>query len=196
MDQFGNQDTEIVELLGRLRETGPEYPPRLYAERRASIVAALAALPLAGAVGVSVFSKLATVIKSMSVVDKAILAVEVTAITGATAAGAVGAYIYRDALKSLILTTLGVPTQTVSPFPTLAAPVSTEPVVGTPEPTPTETPTPTVTGTIFVTDTNQPNVNQPESTQPPPNQPEPTNPGLHLGQTPKPESTKPPKGGG
>ena len=40
MDQFGNdQDSEIVELLGRLRETGPEYPPRLYAARRATIMA-------------------------------------------------------------------------------------------------------------------------------------------------------------
>ncbi len=187
MDQFGNQDTEIVELLGRLRETGPEYPPRLYAARRASIVAALAALPLAGAVGVSIFSKLATVIKSMSVVDKIILAAEVTAITGVTAVGAVGAYIYRDELKSLILSAVGAPTAIVSPIPSLSVPVNTEPVA-TPEATPSETPTPTVTGTIFVTDTNQPNV-QPGATQPPPNQPESTDAGKHLGQT-----ANPPKG--
>ncbi len=187
MDQFGkDQDTQIVELLGRLKDTGPEYPPRLYAARRASVVAALAALPLGGAVAVSLFGKLSTVVKGMSVVDKIILAVEVTAITGMSAYGAVAAYIYRDALKSLILTTLGVPTQVVSPFPTLSVPVNTEPVA-TPEGTPSETPTPTVTGTIFVTDTNQPNVVQPGETQPPPKQPEPTHPGLHLGQTKTPK---------
>lgn len=181
MDHFGNdQDKEIVELLGRLSQTGPEYPPRLFAARRAAVIATLAALPFAGAAAVSLFGKLASTVKAMSIIDKVILGVEVAAITGVTAAGAALAYVYRDELKSLIQsvpTAIIAPVPSVQPIPTLS--VSTEPVLPTLEATPSESPTPT--GTIYITDTNVPTGDQePGAT------PEGTKPGLHLGQTPHP----------
>lgn len=189
MDRFGNdQDTEIVELLGRLKETGPEYPPRLYAARRAAVIAALAALPIGGALAVGLFAKLAGVVKSMSVVDKIVLALELTAITGVTALGAATAYVYRDQLKTMLFppkptTTIGTlaPLSTSSPEPAL-------PVFGG---TPSETPTPT--GTIYLTDTNlPPGDQQPAETQAPPVKATPTNPGNHYGQTEQPPPTKKP----
>ena len=192
MNRIGNdQDNEIVELLGKLRDAGPEYPPHLYAARRAALIAALAALPIGGVLAVSLFTKLAHVIKGMSVIDKIILGVEVAAITGVSAYGAAAAYIYRDQLKTLLLgTSTVVSTNTSEPIPTL----STEaPVLPIAEETPLGTPT--VTGTVFVTDTNKPAQNQPQpqpaETQPPPDQ---GNPGLHLGNTPKPDRSPPPKG--
>ena len=184
MEHFGNdQDREIVELLGRLRETGPEYPPRLYTARRAAVIASLAALPFAGALAVSLFSKLSSTIKAMSVLDKIILGVEVAAITGVSAFGAAAAYVYRDELKSLIL---GAPTAIVSPFPSLAPP--TEPALppGIEEGTPSPSPTPT--GTIFLTDTNQPNVVEPGQTQPAATQPADTQP---ADTQPPPNATEP-----
>src|SRR5512143_3800953 len=178
MDRLGNdQDREIVELLGRLKDAGPEYPPRMFAARRAAVIAALAALPIGGAIAVSLFAKLAAIVKSMSVVDKIVLALEVAAITGVTAYGATAAYIYRDELKSLLFpaptavnTSTSIPTE-LSPLPVL-------PVV---EETPSGTPTPT--GTIYLTDTNVPPVGDREPQATPANpEPEKTNPGLHRGQ--------------
>jgi hypothetical protein len=186
MDHFGkDQDKEIVELLGRLRETGPEYPPRLYAARRAAVLAALAALPLGGIAAASLFGKLSTVVKAMSVVDKVILAVEVVAITAVAGVGAATAYVYRDELKSLILGTLGVPTAVVSPIPSLS-PLSTQPVEATPEATPSESPTPTGTIVFTVTEPGGPGVVQPPATDVPAKA-TPTR-GLHLGQTKTPKS--------
>jgi hypothetical protein len=194
MNRIGNdQDNEIVELLGKLRDAGPEYPPHLYAARRAALIAALAALPIGGVLAVSLFTKLAHVIKGMSVIDKIILGVEVAAITGVSAYGAAAAYIYRDQLKTLLLGTSSVvSTNTSEPIPTL----STEaPVLPIAEETPLGTPTVTgtVTGTVFVTDTNKPQVVKPAATQPPV-QGQATKPGLHLGNTPKPDRSPPPKG--
>ncbi len=190
MDHFGNdQDRQIVELLGRLKDTGPEYPPRLYQARRASILAALAALPLGGAAALSLFGKLSHMVKAMSVVDKAILAVEVVAITGMSAVGAAAAYIYRDELKALILS--AVPTANVTPFPSLAPP-STEPVQPTPEATPSESATPSPTGTILFTVTNGPSGNGPGATEPPP-PPKATEPGNRYGNTTRTPKPPPPK---
>jgi len=187
-----DQDTEIVELLGRLKEAGPAYPPRLYTARRAAVIATLAALPIGGAIAIGVFAKLVNVVKGMSVIDKIILGVEVAAITAATAYGATAAYIYRHELQALLFPE---PTTTI---PTLAPPQEGSPVPGAPgfvSPVPEETPsgtvTPVPTGTILLTDTNVPAGDQPAPTQVPA-QPTRTNPGLHLGQTRTPRPTSGP----
>ena len=189
MDRLGNdQDREIVELLGRLKDAGPEYPPRMFAARRAAVIATLAALPIGGAIAVSLFGKLAAIVKSMSVVDKIVLALEVAAITGVTAYGATAAYIYRDELKSLLFPA---PTavNTSTSIPTELSPLPVIPVV---EGTPSGTPTPTGT-LIYLTDTNVPASDQePQATPDNPNNPEPTDKGLHLGRTENPPRTKRP----
>jgi hypothetical protein len=188
MNRFGNdQDQEIVELLGRLKDTGPEYPPRMFAARRAAVLAALAALPIGGAIAISLFSKLAAVVKSMSVVDKIVLGLEVAAITGVTAYGATAAYIYRDELEALLFPEPTV-VNTSTSIPTELSPVPVIPAFGeTPSGTPTLTPAPT--GTIYLTDTNVPTGDQvPQAT---PADPEPTNPGLHLGNTKTPRPRGP-----
>ena len=51
----------------------------------------------------------------MGVVEKVILGVEVAAVTGMTAYGAVTAYIYRDQIRQALETRFGVVTDT--PFP-------------------------------------------------------------------------------
>jgi hypothetical protein len=187
MDQFGkNQDDEVIKLLGKLKNAGPDYPPRLYAARRAAVLAALIALPFAGAVAVSWFARLVKLVKSMGVIDKIVLAAEVTAVTGLTVYGAVTAYTYRDAIKQLILPGSG----NVTPFPSLSVPVDT---LGPLQPTLTGSETPTPTGTLtpipLIAETpGSGNTQVVNPTQPPISAP-PTKPGLHLGQT---KTPKPP----
>ncbi len=184
-----DQDDELVRLLGKLRDRGPAYPARLYTPRRAAVLAALAALQLGGAVaGVSLFAKIAKIVKGMGMVEKIVLGVEVAAVTGMTAYGAATAYVYRDQLKQLLLP----PTAITSPFPSLSVPSS---LLGT-EAALTESPTPSPTGSLTVTPTffliTQPSGG--DSTPPPPPAqatqppPQPTNPGLHLGQTKTPKA--------
>ncbi|MGE5073834.1 MAG: hypothetical protein ACM3MF_10430 [Anaerolineae bacterium] len=186
MDKFGkNQDEEVIKLLGKLKNAGPEYPPRLYAARRAAVIAGLVALPLAGAAAASWFARLVKLVKSMGMIDKIVLAAEVTAVTGLTVYGAVTAYTYRDAIKQLLLPGAG----NATPFPSLSAPVNTLPPV---QPTLTGSETPTPTGTLTavppaIAETPQPGQTQVVNPTEPPTQaaaqPTKTNPGLHLGQT-------------
>ena len=182
MDQFGkNQDDEVIKLLGKLKDAGPEYPPRLYAARRAAVLAALVVLPFAGAVAVSWFARLVKLVKSMGVIDKIVLAAEVTAVTGLTVYGAVTAYTYRDAIKQLLLPGAG----NATPFPSLSVPVDTLAPV---QPTLTGSETPTPTGTLtaipLIGNTSQAGPTQVVN---PPTQPpvsgQPTLPGNRYGNT-------------
>ncbi len=189
MDRGRNdQDDEIVRLLGKLRDTGPEYPERLYGPRRTAVLAGLVALQLGGAAaGLSLFAKLANLVKGMGIVEKIILGVEVAAVTSMTVYGATEAYIYRDQLKQLLLP----PTAISSPFPSLSVPsaASETEAALTETATPTPSPTGSVTPTYFVT--NQPNSN---GTPPPPSTkegPAPTKPGNRCGQDTKATSCPP-----
>ncbi len=190
MDRGRNdQDDEIVRLLGKLRDTGPEYPSRLYGPRRTAVLAGLAALQLGGtAAGLTLFAKLVNLVKGMGIVEKIILGVEVAAVTSMTVYGATEAYRYRDQLMQLLLP----PTAISSPFPSLSVPSAnseTEAAL-TETVTPSPSPTGSVTPTYFVT--SEPNA---DGTPPPPQatkeEPQPTKPGLHLGQTKTPKPTSP-----
>ncbi|HEX9117691.1 MAG TPA: hypothetical protein VGA61_16595 [Anaerolineae bacterium] len=197
MDRGGRgPDDEVVRLLGKLRDTGPAYPPRLYTARRAAVLAGLAALQIGGVVaGASLLAKLVKLLKGMSVVEKIVLGVEVAAVTGMTAYGATAAYIYRDQLKQLLLPGPSITT----PYPSLSVPSTPPPGQGTGvSGTPTPSPTGSLTVTPFFTapispggDSTPlaPTVAQP--TQAPPTQPPPTKPGNSYGltKTPKPQST-------
>ena len=187
-----DQDDEIIRLLGQLRDTGPEYPSSLFSKRRAAVMAAFAALNLgAAAAGLSLLAHLVKIIKAMGVVEKIILGVEVAAVTGLTAYGAATAYVYRNEIRQVIESNLGI--QTNTPFPSLAPPVggsggssATEPVaIGTPSVTPTPTGTffyvaPTqgsgnpVPTQVAPGDTPPPPPTQPPPTKAPPTQPPPT----------------------
>ena len=141
-----NREQEVIELLGRLREAGPEYPAQLQARRRAAILASLAVVPVAatGLMGISWIAKLVKIIKAMSFIDKIILGVEVAAITGLTAYGAANAYIYRNVIIQLLLPSSN------TPFPTLSVP-STLGVNGTPGAPGQGSETPTPSATLSVT---------------------------------------------
>jgi hypothetical protein len=158
----------------------------MFAARRAAVLAALAALPIGGAIAISLFSKLAAVVKSMSVVDKIVLGLEVAAITGVTAYGATAAYIYRDELEALLFPA---PTavNTSTSIPPVLSPVPVIPAFGE---TPSGTPTPTGTLVYYGTDTSLPPGDQePDAT--PVIADDSTHPGLHLGQTKVPRTREP-----
>jgi hypothetical protein len=185
-------DDEIIRLLGRLKEAGPEYPAHLQAGRRAAILAGLALLPAAAgglAAGGSWIAHLIKIVKAMSVIDKIILGVELVAVTGLTTYGAVNAYVYRNALRQLLF-----PSAAQTPFPTLSVPVASDTESATEALTPTPTPTGTLTLTVepiqTVTPLRLPNTPRPATPvphiSPKPAQPTPTH-GLHLGQTKTPK---------
>ena len=203
-------EQNVVRLLGQLRDASPEYPARLQAQRRAAVLAGLAAIPVAtGLLAIPWIARLVKLIKAMGFIDKVILAVEVATITGLTGYGAVTAYQYRYQLQQLLF-----PSGPQTPFPTLSIPPTNTPVppteprgTGTPTPTGTLLPTipPLFTQPVFGTPvpgiqstplppippqvTNPP----PQPTNQPPKPPKPTRtpPGLHLGQTKTPKPPKP-----
>src|SRR5512142_2802111 len=116
-----DQDDEVIRLLGKLRDSGPEYPSSMFSKRRAAVMAAFAALNLGASVaGLSLLAHLAKIIKAMGVVEKIILGVEVAAVTGLTVAGAATAYKYRDNIQQILQSNLGIVTST--PWPSLSAP--------------------------------------------------------------------------
>ncbi len=195
-----DQDEEVIRLLSKLKDTGPEYPHSMYTERRTAVLAGLVALNLgAGVAGLTLLGHLFKIIKGMGIVEKIILGVEVAAVTGMTAYGAATAYIHRDEIGQLLRQNFE--TITTTPWPTLAAPgvgVGVSPAVATEEAlltgTPTPSATPSPTGTLFYTDTPEPGGGGGSNSTPgAPNQPEPTNPGNHYGQTENPPTKKPPK---
>jgi hypothetical protein len=199
--QGRNPDQDIIDLLGKMKDTGPEYPPRLWADRRAAVLASLAVLPVAaGLMAIPWIARLVKLIKAMTFIDKIILTVEVAAITGMTGYGAVTAYQYRYQLQQLLL-----PSTIHTPFPTLSVPPSQPPAAATNSAAETATAgtgTPTPTVTPFATLIVPPVYNTPQigsTPLPPPTNPPPTNPppkptrtrGLHLGQTTTPKPPKP-----
>jgi hypothetical protein len=187
--QSRNPDQDIIDLLGKMKETGPEYPPRMMADRRAAVMASLAVVPAVGLLAIPWIARLVKMIKAMAFIDKVILTVEVAAITGLTGYGAVTAYQYRYQLQQLLF-----PSSIRTPFPTLSVPPTLNPAAQTSSAMETatagtETPTPTVTPlatwTVIPGYTPGAPVIQPSSTPVPPKQLQatPTH-GLHLGQTP------------
>ncbi len=213
-----DQDDEIIRLLGQMRDTGPEYPSSLFSKRRAAVMAAFAALNLGAATaGLSLLAHLVKIIKGMGMIEKIILAVEVTAVTGLTAYGAATAYVYRNEIRQAIESNLGISTNT--PFPSLVAPssggggASATEFVGTG--TPSSTPSPTGTLLYFTPTSgggNPANTSIPPTqvqstpapptvapptqvppTQPPPTEPQPTScgKGKCKGWTPTPPGQRP-----
>lgn len=192
-----DQDEEVIRLLGKLKDVGPEYPHSMYTERRMVVLAGLAALNLgAGVAGLTLLGHLVKIIKGMGIVEKIILGAEVAAVTGMTAYGAATAYIHRDEIGQLLRQNFE--TITSTPFPTLSASgVGVSPAVATEEALLTGTPTPTgsvtPTGTLLYTDTPVPgapgggSVAQATPTEPPGNRYGNTT------RTPKPKSTPTPK---
>lgn len=138
-------DQEVIDLLGKLRTAGPEYPLELRTQRRAAVLASLAVVPVAagGLLAISWIARLVKLIKGMALIDQIVLGVEVAAITGLTAYGAVNAYIYRDVIRQLIAPSSNTPFPTLSVPSTLAAGRTPNANEGTPEGTGTPTPTPT-----------------------------------------------------
>lgn len=125
--QGSNPNQDIIDLLGKLKDSGPEYPPRLWADRRSAVLAGLAAVPVAtGLLAIPWIARLIKLIKAMAFIDKVILAVEVTAITGLTGYGAATAYEYRYQIQQLLL-----PSTIHTPFPTLSVPPSQPPAIET-----------------------------------------------------------------
>ena len=205
--QGRNPEQDIIDLLGKMKDTGPEYPPRLWADRRAAVLAGLAVVPVAtGLMAIPWIARLIKLIKGMAFIDKVILTVEVAAITGLTGYGAVTAYQYRYQLQQLLF-----PSAVHTPFPTLSVPPTPPPAqqtnsametatAGTATPTPTVTPLATWTGLAGYTPQAPGYTPQAPATPLPP---QPTNPppqatdaGHHYGQTATPDrvkATKPPK---
>ncbi len=197
-----DQDDEVIRLLGQLRDSGPEYPSSLFSKRRAAVMAAFAALNLGAATaGLTLLGHLVKIVKGMGVVEKIVLGVEVAAVTGMTAYGAVTAYKYRYEIQQVLQSNLGIATST--PWPSLVAPVAGGGATELAETgTATATPSPTPTGTWYppTQDGGGPVVGQPtqpSSTPPPVAQSTPTPPqncglqGICKGwtKTPKPSKT-------
>ena len=197
MDDLGmTPEQEVIDLLGKLRSAGPEYPLELRTQRRAAVLASLAVVPVAatGLLAISWVARLVKLIKGMALIDQIILGVEVAAVTGLTAYGAVNAYIYRDVIRQLVAPSSN------TPFPTLSVPspfnhggtsgAINGTQVGTG--TPVGTPTPLATWTGMPTSMGGDSTPQPpgETSQPP----EPTDDenGRKVGHTPKPERTPKP----
>ncbi len=189
-----DQDDEVIRLLGKLNEAAPEYPANLQAERRAAVMAGFAALNLgASAAGIGLVAHLVKIVKAMGVVEKIILAAEVTAVTGLTAYGAATAYVYRDEIRQMLFPGS---ISSNTPFPTLfvSSPLpATEVAIGTGTPTPTPTGTLTITVPPYATSGG----GSAEGTPEPPTEPpvaNSTNAGHHYGQTgtPAPKQTKNP----
>ena len=207
MDDLGmTPEQEVIDLLGKLRSAGPEYPLELRTQRRAAVLASLAVVPVAatGLLAISWVARLVKLIKGMALIDQIILGVEVAAVTGLTAYGAVNAYIYRDVIRQLVAPSSN------TPFPTLSVPspfnhggtsgAINGTQVGTG--TPVGTPTPLGTWTAYPP---LPNTNQPPAstavvlpTNPPPTDEPPATPwhGTKKGwlktKTPKAETPNPP----
>ena len=195
------RDEELVRRLGNLKAVSPEYPAHLRAGRRAAVLAGLAAIPVGGSAA-SLLARFAKFFKAMGPVDKVILTVEVAAVTGLTTYGAVSAYIYRDALKQLLI-----PSAVHTPFPTLSIPLQSEETET--EASTRATPTATVTATLTPTPLFGQASTRAAGSQEAPGQPQapdtavplnPTSPpkptatrgGLHLGQTKTPKPTPTP----
>lgn len=189
-----DQDDEVIRLLGRLKDAGPEYPSGMLSQRKAAVMAAFAALNLGVATaGLGLIAQIAKLLKGMGVVEKIILGAEVAAVTGMTTYGAIQAYVYRDQLKELLFPTS---LSSETPFPSLSFPTLVPPSeTGAVSETPTETPTPTGTLTLTV-EPFTPTGAQPKDTPAPPaaTQPPPasTNPGHHYGntKTPQPQASQ------
>ena len=168
-------DDEVVRLLGKLRDTGPAYPPRLYTARRAAVLAGLAALQIGAAVaGASLLAKLVKLLKGMSIVEMVVLGVEVAAVTGMAAYGATAAYVYRDTLKQMLLPG----SVNTTPYPSLSVPPTqlageATGVNGTPTPSPTGslTVTPLFTVPVPLSGDGTPPPPGFQPTQAPPTQP-------------------------
>ncbi len=153
-----DQDEEVIRLLSKLKDTGPEYPHSMYTERRTAVLAGLVALNLgAGVAGLTLLGHLFKIVKGMGIVEKIILGVEVAAVTGMTAYGAATAYIHRNEIGQLLRQNFE--TITTTPWPTLsvASPlpgaVGLPGLTGSPTPSPTGSLTATPTGTLLYTDT-------------------------------------------
>lgn len=191
-----DQDDEVIRLLGRLKEAGPEYPSSLYSQRRAAVLAGFAALNLGvAAAGLTLFAQIAKILKGMGLIEKIILGVEVAAVSGLTTYGAITAYQYRNELKQLLFPT----TQSAeTPFPSLSisSPLPpTEEVLGEGTPTPTGTLTITPQPELTPEAAKPGNTPNAQATQGSASNPEPTEgPGRHLGQTPHSATQKPDSG--
>lgn len=195
-----DQDKALIELLGKLKDSSPEYPRHLRAERRASVLASLAAVPAAQGIlgGASLLSRLLKTFKALGMIEKIVVVAEFATVVALTSYGAVTAYRYRYALQRLLFPAAA----SATPFPTLSIPSpaaegETQPSTG---PAATLTGTPTMTVTPFGTWTLQPGgarEQQPQmlATQAPANEPKPVQVqptatrGLRLGQTKTPQAT-------
>lgn len=208
MDELGmTPEQEVIDLLGKLRSAGPEYPLELRTQRRAAVLASLAVVPVAatGLLAISWVARLVKLIKGMALIDQIILGVEVAAVTGLTAYGAVNAYIYRDVIRQLVAPSSSTPFPTLSVPPTILfgkTPGASGLQAGeTGTTTPTITPLATWTGFPTLPNTNEPPAstgvvaptNPPPTNPPATNPPPPTKPGRRCGQdiicTPGPTNT-------
>ena len=201
---FDPKNTDVFQLLEKLKGANGAYPPDLFAARRQGYLKQIA--QIGGGAGLALALKetakaakgVGTGLPSAaaSTVLEAILVVAIVA-----EAGAVG-YFYRDKLVELYqrLTGSGSPKveQVVNP------PVPASPIPGvelTPTPVMTETATPTDSATAFVEqathsgtggqagpsqDASQPAVSTPAASE------NNNNKGNHYGNTPIPERTKDP----
>lgn len=169
-----DQDDEVIRLLGKLKDSGPDYPSNLFTRRRAAVMAGFAALHLgASVVGLTLFAQLVKMIKAMGVVEKIVLAAEVVTVTSMTTYGAIEAYTYRNQLRQMLFPSS---ISSNTPFPTLSVPLLVPPseqAVGEGTATPVPSGTVTATAEAFPTWTQQV-IQQPANTavvQPPPAQP-------------------------
>src|SRR5512146_3366168 len=102
MDQSEqDQDKKLIDQLGKLKDRGPEYPAQLRERRRTVVLGSLAAIPAAHGIlgGASWFAKFAKAFKAMGLIEKVVVAAELTAVVGLTTYGVVTAYTYRYALQ-------------------------------------------------------------------------------------------------
>jgi hypothetical protein len=67
---YAQEDELIKRLLGKLKEAGPEYPPRLFEARRAAVLASMRVPAITCLVGGSWFGRLTRPIRSMALIDK------------------------------------------------------------------------------------------------------------------------------
>ncbi len=183
------KDYDIVKLLTNLKKAEDQYPADLFASRRQGYVRRVAEI----GVGLGVSAALKTTVKNGSGTGAATTTIggilETILLVAIVAEASAAAYVYRDQIADVIQSfTSNSQIQEIASPASDTSPVFEPAVTDLPVITETLTPTGTPLSTLVANTENGGN-NQAIST-PKPN----GNNGLHLGQTPKPERTKP--GGG
>ncbi len=188
--------SELIALLGQLKNKKAQYPAELQVARRAAFVAQIQAINLPshgggqqggqgyGGQDASAGSQfMGAPAHAIETALQYVLAGLVAVMVGTAA------YVYQDEIRDFI----NPPTPAIEMIDTAAptlTPLNTATEIPSDTPTPTiavSTPTPNKDDgqPIVPTPTLEPAPTQPPPTQPPP--PTPTNPGLHLGQTKTPK---------